>query len=343
MATLRDVAEMAGVSITTASFVMNGKGRRMGLGKSTSERVLRCARELGYEGNYHARSLRHGRSSTIGLAMSTSLQHRMWGTVAAGVDEAARGAGNDLLIVGQDGDEHAAVKGLGYLREKRIDALVCTGGTAYQLRDAPADADIVVVQGRDIGFPTVNLDPAPGMRAAAEHLAALGHTRVAYFGKKAGGRVQLEERLDVFRTACTERGMELATVMLSSEESYHEEIEWHLHHCYDLIGGLTALPAATAMMCYNDTMALALCAVLRDRGLRVPTDVSVVGFDDLHAAQGLPGLTTVSHMLRELGARAVKLALSFVEAEDPATRHDTVAAELIVRESTAPPPESARS
>lgn len=334
---MRDVADRAGVSISTVSFVLNGRADAMGIRRSTQDRVNRCAAAIGYRGNYHARALLRGRASALGLAMGSSLQHRMWGAIATGVEKAARAAGYDLLIVSGADGEAALDRGIRHLRERRLDALVCEGSAAGKRQTLKAGVRAVVVQGSAGPLPSVRLDPAPGLDAAVDHLAGLGHRHVACVGKRRGGRTLLADRVTALRESCARRGLLLTEIFLPAEESYHDEIDWHLRYNHDaLTRGLDLPDSVTGVFCYNDTLALALMALLRERGIRVPDDVSVIGFDDLHATLSLPALTTVSHMYRELGAKAVEVALALVDGAPRPAGPVLVPAQLVVRQSTGP-------
>ena len=338
MATLRDVANRAGVSPTTASFVLGNKAHEIGICEATSDRVRRCAEELAYHGNYHARALLNGRSRAIGLILPTSLHHRKWGKVAAGVDEAAHTRGNDLVIISRTRDESAVARGLRYLSEKRIDTLICAGPLDQVVVDhSPNDGRVVTVLSGESPFPVMKLDANPGLEAAAAHLADLGHRDVVYLGKEQNGTVVLKERADSWRAACGRHGMRNTEITIPGETHYEPDVEWHLHYCYDHLVKIPPLdPTVTAVMCFNDTVALAFMTVLRERGVRVPQDISLIGFDNLHANTSLPGLTTVSHMFHKMGARAVDVALDLLDEKQVIPSSLVVRSELVLRGSTGP-------
>jgi LacI family transcriptional regulator len=182
------------------------------------------------------------------------------------------------------------------------------------------------------------------MTAAAEHLASLGHRHVAYIGRRNKEQIVLEERLVAFRAACEHCGMELSEKFLPPGRSYSEDVDRHVRDSYNQLARHLDLPASvTGVMCTNDTLALALIALLRERGVRIPEEMSVVGFDDLHASLSWPALTTVSHMFHELGAKAVEVAMELAEEDRPAARSVVVPAQLVVRKSTGTPDSRKRS
>ena len=340
MPTVRDVAKDAGVSPTTVSFVLNGRAQEMHIGEAATARVRESAAKLGYDRNYHARALRRGRSNVLGLVMNMPLHNRWWNMIAAGVQEAANAAASNLLIVGPTANRLARTTGEQCLREKQVDALVCIGG--YNAPD-PANAGnnprAVVIYGDVAPYPWIAFDAAPGLEAAVAHLANLSHRSLAYLGKRDGRKIMLKHRLDAVRKAARQHKVDLQEVFVAAEErQYSQDFNYHLKHDYEQLRALPDSPgAATAVLCYNDTLAMALVNLMRERGVRVPEDLSVVGFDDMHATHCLPALTTVSHMLPELGAKGVEVALKLVEDAPLPSGKVEVAAELVVRESTAPP------
>jgi LacI family transcriptional regulator len=190
------------------------------------------------------------------------------------------------------------------------------------------------------GYPAVNLDAEPGIRAAVKHLAGLGHRRILWLGVQAPEEPWALSRLSAFREAASEVGVESTHYNVENPEVLYGKIEDQIERAVnELRDDLPPLRETTAVMCCNDTVALALCAVLRERGLQVPRDVSVIGFDDLLASFAVPAMTTVSHMLPQIGARAVELALEIMEEgrEHPYEVEVKVPAELVVRRSTCEP------
>ena len=351
MTTLKQVARRAGVSPATASLVLNGRARELKISDPAARRVLKAARKLGYRANYHARTLSLGRSFTLGLAMGADpeggLLHRFWSAVAAGVDAAARQNDNDLLLIGPRPGELVLERGIRCLQEKRVDALIAVGALYESIPDSLLDLElpIVFVEASEPGpHPTVNMDPAPGIVEAVEHLARLGHRRVLWLGKQAERGIRLPERAEAFRAAVKAAAIEGREHFVRTESGYDPRVERLIGREREALAGCLPFPeGTTAIICFNDLMGLALYSLLAEHGLRVPRDVSVIGFDDLHASRAVPPMTTISHVLPQMGREAVALALSVVDGdrspEEMCGVVEVVPSRLVMRESTASAPD----
>lgn len=341
--TLQLVAEHAGVSKSAAAAVLSGRAVERRIGVACVERVRAAAEALGYRGNYHAKTLSTGRSSTIGLTVGASdnviLANEYWAAVAGGVESAARQRGYDVLLAGGSSSADALDHATELIETGRIDALVVPRQLFAAIPSALLNhrRPVVVISGENHEHSPydVRLDPAPGITAAVAHLAALGHRSVLWIGYGHGRSVTLPGRRAAFRAAT--RAHKLKAVELALPESrfmpttVDETVAMHRAE----LATLSWPPGVTAVFCYNDHMALALQGLLAERGLRVPADVSVVGFDDVFAAlAALPALTTVSHRLSAIGATAVELALQLVDGKTPPVVR-SVPAQLVVRSSTA--------
>jgi LacI family transcriptional regulator len=342
-ATQQEIANIVGISRTTVSFVLNGRAREMKVSPETVRRVLETANLHGYRANYHARALTAGQCFTLGMSLDSQdmLGNRFWGPVAAGISEAARLEGYDLLLLVSSHEESALQRGIRFLDEKRLDALIALGwAPTCKLESAERSLVAIQIGAGKSSYPTVDMDPAPGIEAAVRHLADLGHRKVLWIGREVAGKAYLPDRLAAFRRSVRKKGIlrdELALEAVPPPApQLAEQIALYRH---ELTRHLRLASGVTAIVCYNDTMALALYSVLADRGLRVPADVSVIGFDDMHAAQAVPAMTTISHVLHEMGVKAVELALARTAARDAArTDHPglvRIPARLVVRESTA--------
>lgn len=339
---LRDIAERAGCSVSVVSAVLNGARGNTGVGEPLRQQIQALAAELGYEPRFAAQALRTQRSDTIGLVVGSWFADRVsagfWGPVLEGVDAAVRAAGRDLLIVGPAAGEDELDRGARYLRQGKVDALVVVG-LMYGERVAalpPGRVAVVYGEGRS-GLAEVDLDEAPGILDLARHLSQEGHRGLLWVGLTVRGERQAAERWELLRAACAA-----------------ERIRCH-EHWLEVGPGESALPLEagvaiwrrqlaeplrgprrwTAMVAYNERVALGVYAALADAGLRVPTDVAVAAFDDLRADAMLPPLTVVSLRLRALGEAAGRRALALAEGEAvPATGVERLPAWLVVREST---------
>ncbi|MTE19135.1 LacI family DNA-binding transcriptional regulator [Streptomyces sp. TRM43335] len=364
--TLADVAARAGVSAATVSRVLSGNYPVAG---ATRSRVLRAVEELEYVVNGPASALAAATSDLVGVLVN-DIADPFFGIMASAVQSemGPEKAGGKLAVVcNTGGSPQRELTYLTLLQRQRAAAVVLTGSAvedpehtaalATRLRRLAAAGTRVVLCGRPPlpeadgegadgpgtaapGAPdstadaplTVAFDNRGGARRLTGHLLSLGHRRVGYVAGPAE-RTTTRHRLEGHRSALADHAPEL----LADVERLT------VHGAYDRSSGydgalelLRREPGLTAVLAANDTVALGVCAALRDRGLRIPEDVSVAGFDDLpFSADAAPALTTVRIPLHEAGARAGRLALGRESA--PPGCVATVRTELMARASTAPP------
>lgn len=335
------------MSKSTAAIVLSGRAAACRISAPCVERVRSAALAIGYQGNYHARTLSTGKASTLGLTMvggeHGGVGNAFWGAIADGVEGAARSSGYDLLLLGGRGGDAAIAHATSRLETRRIDALIVLRLLFYRL---PAELlrsrlPVVTIGGRESEpFPDVRLDAAPGIAAAVAHLARLGHRAVAWITLARDGAVVLPERRTAFRAAARRQRLRVHEIELADLDGGDRRPE-EVVACYQELLRPVALPAGvTAAFCYNDLMALALQGVLRARGLSLPRDLSIIGFDDLYAALAAPPLSTISHGLPALGAAAVGIAVALVEGGRPPPL-TLVPARFVARASTVSPGTSA--
>jgi LacI family transcriptional regulator len=321
--TVRDVARAAGVSISTVSRALSLPEK---VAAPTRDRVAAVAAELGYEPNRAAAGLRAGRTGAVGLLVP-DLSNPYFAVIAKGVAERARE--HDLGVFVVDSDEDPALESQ-LLRSlaRQTDGVILASPRAVEADRAAAGGTPVVVvnQGGELA---VGTDNAVGIRLALEHLRGLGHQVVAYVGGPSTSWSDGQRRAAL--ASATGAGIEVREL-----GAHRPTVE----------GGTAAADAvvaseATAAITFNDVVAVGLVRALRERGLRVPDDVSVVGFDDTFLASLVtPALTSVSADLREMGRRATdllvgRLGLGRGGGPDPATSL-LLPARLVVRESTGP-------
>ncbi len=342
--TLLQVAERAGVSKSAAAAVLSGRAVERRIGTACVARVRSAAEALGYRGNYHATTLATGRSSTIGLTVGAGvsgiLGNEFWAAIAGGVESAARLRGYDVLLAGGSNSSEALDHARKLLETGRIDALVVLGQLFPAIPPAlmRLPQPVVVIRGENdvCASSDVRLDPAPGIAAAVAHLAALGHRTVLWIDLARGSGVTLPERRAAFRAAMRAHKLTVRELTIPDPEYVPPRLDEALTMFQAKLARLKLPPEATAVFCYNDLVALALQGLLSARGVRVPADLSVVGFDDLLAAVASPPLTTVSHRLPEIGATAVEVALGLLTGK-PSSAVPLVPSQLVVRASTARP------
>lgn len=333
--TLADVAEHAGVSQQTVSRVVNNQEN---VAARTRTRVNDAIAQLNYVPNRLAVGLARQRSFSVGFATNDLSLHAP-SQLTAGIEQAARGAGYSLLvsIVAANGLA-AATHTLRGLQERQVDGVL--------LNASLSSADAQEVQRRFPTLPVVFMDvplgaPVPaalldqghGARQAAEHLLALGHTRIACIGGP-GHAVVENARQEAWASVLARQGL-VPVAQVGGD--------WSPASGYAATLGLLAGGSGfTALLVANDQMAVGALRALWERGLNVPTDVSVIGYDDTpESALLIPPLTTVRQDFPTLGQRAFNHLVEHLGDGDVAAQVIT-RPELVVRASTAPPPSGVR-
>lgn len=334
--TIRTIAEACGVSPSTVSNAYNRPGQ---LSAALREQILAKADELGYAGPSAAgRSLRSGRAGAIGVMLSDQLSYAFSDPYAigflVGVTQVAERAGVSVLLLNAQapdgGPDVAAVQ------RANIDGIItlCIDTPAVVLEHARRRGLPVVSTYAGAGDHHVAIDDVEAGRLVGSHLHALGHRRVAVvvggLSRTAGGpvtRAGIDDLDYVDRVAGLQQGV--PGVQLSILSAGYNSFECG-RAAAEAVAALD--PAPTAVVGSSDVLALGLQHGLRERGLDVPGDISVAGFDDIDEA-GIGGLTTVAQPIIEKGRRAAQLLL----AEEGERRDEMMGVQLVVRGSTAPP------
>ena len=329
--TIFDVAREADVSYSTVSRVINNKG----VSADKRERVLRAMAELGYVANLQARSLAGGKSNIIGLLVH-SLTVEYFGEIARGVDEALSEVQYDLMLYTthrRKGRESAYVT---RLTRNLVDGLLLVlprNAEAYletlRLRRFP----YVLVDHQGIGsdVPSVGATNWQGGYDGTRYLINLGHRRIGFVtGDMTLGCAR--DRLAGYQQALRDAGLPLDPALVREGDFLQPQGFTCGNELFDL-----ALPP-TAIFASNDVSAFGVMEAVRNRGLRIPDDVSIVGFDDIpQAAQVHPSLTTVRQPLAEMGRAAVELLFTYIHEADAAVKRIELPTALIVRQSCQPP------
>lgn len=322
--TIRDVARQAQVSVATVSRALTSPDL---VRATTRERVLAVAADLGYQPNLAARGLITGKTGNIGIVVP-DLNNPFFTGVLKGVQNQARTASHAVFVADSDEDPSAEEQ-LVRAMAKQVDGVIlCSPGIdEQQVRELAEATTLVLLNRRMRGVPAALMNSGSGMRQIIDHLVALGHHRIAYLN---GPRTSWsnKERRRGLRIAVQKHDVDL--VDMGPFPPRYE-------------GGLQAADLAmaenvTAIVAYNDIMALGVLARLRDRGVRVPDDVSLTGFDDLmFGALCQPPLTTVAMPVVPAGRLAVDLLLDRLANQDAEVRQEELDTQLIVRATTAPP------
>ncbi len=333
-ATIRDIASEAGVSIATVSRVLNG---RPDVSAETREAVLTVVRERGFTTNRSARALSGGRTGLVGLAVPF-MHGPYFAPILSGAAEALYEQDTRIVVCSTHHRHDREVTLLDRLMHGTTDG-------AILLLPEETNAELLALQRQ--GFPFVVADPrvtpaegiasvsaanASGAKAATEHLLSLGHRRI---GAVTGipGMVANDERLNGFHAGLVAAG-------LVPDASLEVSSDWRIEGGAEAALRLLDRPdRPTAVVAFNDNVAVGTMRAARALGVRVPEELSIVGFDDVEFSELVaPALTTVRQPLEEMGRMAVSLLTRLIERQPVEALHVELATRLVVRESTAPPP-----
>ncbi|MBN3856337.1 LacI family transcriptional regulator [Paraburkholderia sp. Ac-20340] len=332
--TLADVAQRAGVSQMTASRALNG---RPGVSRETRDEVMRIAADIGYVVNRTAQKLSGGRNGIIGI-MTPALDTEFSNELILGASRAARAAGCEVLVYTVSDDTHSHQELIKLVRQFSDGLLVILPRETLGL-DALAAAHVPVVvidqRGTLNRFPSVSVDNYGGACMAVEHLIALGHTRIAFLGGDESIE-GLRDRQRGYHDTLARHGLARDAALAVSSDPSKTTV-------FEAASGLLKLPdPPSAIFAANDQSAFGAIAAVREAGLRVPDDISVVGFDDIPmSAQFHPALTTVRQPFQQMSSSAVNALLAQIAGNDAVAQRTTFPAELVVRHSTAPAPQRA--
>jgi LacI family transcriptional regulator len=312
MATIKEVSQLARVSVATVSRVLND---RVPVTEAKRASVLAAVAQLGYQPNVFARSLATNRSGGIGVIVN-ELSSPYYSGVIQGIESVVEAQGMHLLVSSGHAGRLLETRAVEFLRQRRPDALI------VQL-EATTDADLaawsehelpIVVLGRYIDALAprcIHLDNHLGGYLATRHLIDCGHRRIAHIAGKPALK-DARDRLDGYRRALLEAGIAYDDALVVDGGFLEQGGQEGMQRLLERDLGLTAVFAA------NDQSAAGALHTMRTRGVRVPDDISLIGYDDVLLARYLyPALTTVRQPFVEMGQAAAMLALSALGAGDP--------------------------
>lgn len=332
--TMRDVATRAGVDASTVSRALNLATRHK-VSPETVDRVLGAAEGLGYRMNTLARGLRLNRTMAVGMIIPDIANPFFPPVVRGAEDELAR-AGRTLIMMNTDDDPEREDRAVEQLIERQVDALILASWRQFsEAQRAAGDIPCVLVN-REAGstaIPSVVPDDRRGVRLAMKHLAELGHTRIVHVAGPQDTSTGLVRRR-LFLDACQALGVRGEVYQAAAFTS-----EAGLAAALDALAG----SSPTALLAANDLIAIGCLRAARQAGLRVPGELSIVGYNDMPMMDLLdPPLTTVRVPQYRMGVEAARLVLAIIEPDGGWTRRRRVHVrpELVVRASTAPPARS---
>ncbi len=333
--TLRDVAEAAGVHPATASRALNPATRGL-VNADTARRVIKVAESLGYRPNPIARGLKTAKSGTIGLVIP-DLTNPLFPPIVRGIEEVLDAAGYSGLVVNTDNDPVRERTQVESLRSRQVEGLiVATAMLEHPLLEQLEREGVrmVMVNRRPDGVDVSSITPddATGIRLAVDHLASLGHRRIAHLAGPDTTSTGVT-RARAFRGAVRDLGLDDDPALVRTCELWNEEAGAEA-----LRGLLDAGAAFTAIVAGNDLIALGCYDVFAERDIACPDDISVVGFNDMPFLDKMrPPLTTVAIPHHQIGVEAARLLLDAISEPDRPSRSVLLPLSLVVRGSTAAP------
>ena len=331
MATVSDVAAKAGVSVSTAARVLSGRGYAA---DDTRRLVMEAARDLGYVPNQIARSLRTRRTNLIGLLIG-DVENSFYSVIAKNVESVAKEAGYHVVLCNSDDDVDNEREYLQLLEGMQVDAVIVTP-TSKNRRHLTRllEADLVIVQMdrrvHDLAADAILVDNEAGAASAVTHLVEAGHERIGIVT----GELDVQtasRRLAGYERALRDHGISIRDELIRTG-SFHRD-----HAVEDATDLIRARPAPTAIFAANNILAEASLMALDQQGLGVPSDISVVGFDDVQWMSMVdPPLTTVRQPVAEMAISAAELTLRRLGEAMPSKPSTVVfKTELVERASVA--------
>jgi len=330
--TIFDVADEAGVSYSTVSRVVNNKSN---VNPETRERVLRAMAQLGYVGNVPARSLAGGTSRVVGLLVD-HLNTSYMGEIIRGIDEALEAHNYNLMLYTTHRRKTKESAYVTKLTRNFADGLLLIlprNESAYleTLHQRHFPHVLIDYQGYNQNVPSIITTNRKGAYDAVSYLIGQGHRRIGFVT----GTIEFgcaQERLAGYQTALRDHGIELDSDLICEGDFLQPQG----YRCTQQLLSLETPP--TALFVSNDVMAFGAMEAARVHGLQIPTDLSIIGFDDIpQAAHVHPGLTTVRQPLEEMGRRAAELLLRYIANPQAEVERIELPTELILRDSCQAP------
>ena len=331
--TMKDVANLAKVSIQTISAVINGKP---GISQVTTDRVLAAIEELGYRPFSIGRSLRTHSTLTIALVVS-DITNPFFSKMASIAEDYAHASGYNLILFNTHNDLDRENDYIYGAKERWIDGILF-----ISTKDNVTGVDVLINAGIPIVFidripdnfngPWISLDNNKTGRLAGEYLANLGHLNMAHINGPLDLRLS-RERYEGFKSVLAERGLP-EPYCVSGDDRWSGESGYKA-----MKELLTRVPRPTAVFAANDRLAIGGMRAIAEAGLRIPDDISLVGVDDIEfAAYVNPPLTTIRQPLEDVATLGIKNLLDILKGNEPDVLHIVLEPSLKIRGSTAEPP-----
>lgn len=332
MATIKEVSELAEVSLATVSRVINNTAQ---VKPHTRIRVEEAMKKLGYRPNFIAQSLASNKSNTVGYVVP-ELHGSFFGSMLSGSENILRKSSKHLFISAGHSNLQDEINAIESLRDRRCDALILhleAIGDDYLIELAKSGVNFILVNRHIDAIPEhcIGINNIHGGYIATKALIDKGHTHIGYISGSLW-KVDAEERLQGHKNALRE-----ANIPFNAD--WLKEGDFQAASGYELASILLDNhPMLTALACANDEMAYGACNAIRERGLSIPEDISVIGFDDIEfSAFTYPRLTTIHYPTREIGEMAARWVLNHVYGQRYEVSTEVVSPYLVKRDSIASP------
>jgi len=324
-----DIAKKAGVSPSTVSRALEDHPR---IGATTKKRIQALAKEMEYIPNTVAKSLVANQTWTIGIELA-AISDPFMGRVVEGVEQAAIEVGFNVIVSTSQHDRQREIAGIEMLQRRRVDGIIVLASHLfYQYPQFFERSKIPIVfineqkPGKTMHF--VSIDDVHGAQLAVEHVLALGHRRIGYVGVTTRAKSN-QYRLKGYQDALEAADIASDPDCIFTSNNIKDDAKVGEASLEPLLAA-----GATAVFCYNDTTAMGLLAACHKRGVFVPDNLSIIGFDDIDmSAYTIPPLTTIRQPRFELGQRAMQMMLDLLAGQEP--ENQIVPGELVVRQTTA--------
>lgn len=332
MITIKDIARSAGVSHSTVSRALRGDTR---IASDTTDRILQLAEELGYVPNLIAQSLNSQRTHTIGMLV-TSVTDPVVMDIMEGAEDIAQENGYCIFMSQSRNDPMREVNVVNTFQRRRVDGVIVVAsrtGDKYRLALEKIQVPLVLLDNEEVNdsHPAVNADNDGGACLAVNHLLQMGHRRIGYIGAT-DRRLTNLKRLRGYRQSLEQAQIEIDPSWIINPEATDDlqRGQIGLEHC--LKAGVTAI------FCYNDQIAISVLNGCYHKGIAVPQQLSIVGFDDVRPASYVnPPLTTVRQPLQKMGRTAMRMVLDLIDKKSVPS--EMLECNLVRRASVARPME----
>jgi len=335
--TIKDIAKRAGVSHSTVSRALHNNAL---ISVETADRIRKIAREMGYQPSAAARSLKTNRTQVLGVIVS-SIADPFFGEILNGIEVRAQELGYSLFIAASQHDPQKEREIVQTMMEQRTDGvIICSSSFSVEQADQLLSHGFPVVvvnnqAGESFNY-SIYHDDVAGSKQITQHLISLGHQRIAYLGNEQSGQTTLD-RLNGYKQALGEAGI-----------SVNESLIYHVHGGDPALGAesaryfLTMDNKPTAIMCFNDTLAIGVLKGCQKMGVTIPGDISVTGFDNITFSNfTCPSLTTFDQPKHSMGIEAAQLLLDLLRSDIGDSTNlpkvKVLQGKLLVRQSTAAP------